>query len=264
MLAETSVLPKLHLDHIEPADDKQKLNWEKELLGLYVSAHPLTEFAKHIKDITVPIKDFMAAQANNTYASEASVKVAGVITSIKKIITKKGEPMLFARIEDVTSGVEVLVFPSILKNNPEIWEEDKIIMMNCKLSDKDGEAKLICNKARILEIDKIKDIIYDLDQFVDDRKNNSKYYKKKPDASAVDSSLGNVYVLFPPKADTDLNEKLKVIFEKHPGNYKLFLAIKNGSGYKKIMTNYKVDGSDQLKDEVTKLLGERTFTIQDN
>lgn len=263
MIASEEVLPKLTLDQFESADDKQKLNWEKEFLGLYVSAHPLSEFTEHIKDTVTPIQDILSSAKNHR---DRDLKVAGVITKIKKIITKKGEPMLFVRIEDITSGVEVLVFPTMLREGSEVWQEDRIIVMNCKLSDKDGETKLICNKVKQLELGKIKDILYDIDQFVDTRSTNS-YFAKRSKKSKIDRepvNIGSVYILFPPKSDINLNEKLKVIFARHPGNYQLFLAVKNNQGYKKILTNYKVDGSTELKEEVTNLLGERTFTLQEN
>jgi len=164
MMATEHAIPQLNLDPTDPADDKQKLNWEKEFLGLYVSAHPLSEYQDKIRDIVVPVNDVI--QGNNEELREQALRVAGVITSVKKIITKKGEPMVFARIEDATSGVEVLVFPTILRDNQEVWAEDKVIMMNCRLSDKDGETKLICNHVRELHPENVQGVIDTLDQLM--------------------------------------------------------------------------------------------------
>ena len=173
--------------------------------------------------------------------------------------------MIFARIEDVTNGIEVLVFPRTLKEDPDVWQEDRVIMMNCKLSDKDGESKLICNKAKEIDPEKIADIIYELDQFKEeDRGSRYKYKKKKTAEDSAPFVGGNVYILVPPAVDNVLNESLKKIFDKHKGIYRVFLAIKNDAGYKKVSTNFMVDGSDQLKNEVVELLGERTYKLVEN
>lgn len=264
MMATEHAIPQLNLDPTDPADDKQKLNWEKEFLGLYVTAHPLTEFQEHIRDVVVPVEELI--QEDNEELREQALRVAGVITTVKKIITKKGESMVFARIEDTTSGVEVIVFPTVLRDNQEIWEEDKVIMMNCRLSDKDGETKLICNHVRELHPENIKGVIDALDQLMiggDNGKNYYKSFQKKSKLDGVNSITGHAYVLVPSAADDIITDKLKDMFEKHPGDFRLFLAVKSGSGYKKISTNYMVDGSNELKEEVETFLGKRTFTTED-
>lgn len=260
MLATEAALPKLQLDPIELADDKQKLNWEKEFLGLYVSAHPLSEFQPQLKDEVVPVKDLVNG---NNYRDEV-IRVAGVITKIKKIMTKKGDPMLFVRIEDMTNGVEVLVFPTVLNDNQEIWQEDKVIMMNCRLSDKDGETKLICHQATELDSKNVKNAIKELNLLGSNGNGNrlAKDFTKKINTQSESLLVGSAYVLIPADAPKILTDKLKEIFEKYPGDYKLFLAAKNSNGFRKIATNYSVDASAGIKEEVETLLGKRTFTTE--
>lgn len=263
MMATEHAIPRLNLDAIDPATDKQKINWEKEFLGLYVSAHPLTEFKEHLGDSVTSINDLM--QEGNDELREQSLRVAGVITTVKKIITKKGEPMVFARIEDTTNGVEVLVFPTMLRDNQEVWEEDKIILMNCRLSDKDGETKLICNHVREIHPENVKGVLETLDHLLTSDDGKSRYYSKsfkKKEENEINSIAGQAYVLVPSEADDVVTSKLKSMFEKHPGDFRLFLAVKSGEGYKKISTNYMVDGSNELKEEVESFLGKRTFTIE--
>jgi len=266
MMATEVGIPKLNLDPIEPADDKQKLNWEKEFLGLYVSAHPLSEFKNYLQGEIVPLKDL-----NNTedIDLEKALKVAGVITKVKKIITKKGDPMLFVKIEDLTDGMEVLVFPTILQSDPEVWQEEKIILMNCRMSDKDGESKLICNVAKEIDTKNVYSIIEELNNLPDNVNGMGRYrrisnsFKKKEKENTGELLVGgNAYVLIPANIEEFLSQKLKEIFNKYPGKYKLFLAIKNGAGYKKIKTNFMVDGSDQLKQAIEDLLGKKTFTTE--
>ncbi|MAF13391.1 MAG: DNA polymerase III subunit alpha [Parcubacteria group bacterium] len=260
MMATETAIPKLRLDHIDPADDKQKLNWEKEILGLYVSAHPLTEFQPYLQGKVVNINDL----SGDFDYGEQVLKVAGVITKVKKIITKKGEPMLFVRIEDNTAGVEVLVFPSILKANPEVWEEDKIIGVNARLSDKDGETKLICNLAKELSLDNVSEIMSELDQFVDRGRNG--HWKKSFAKKEVKQEIlvkGNAFVLLPRTTSSDLNEKLKEVFNGNPGKYKVVLVIKDNQGFKKIITNFLVDNNQGIQKEIETILGANSFKVEE-
>lgn len=264
MLAQVSTLPKLSLDYIEQANEKQKLNWEKEFLNLYVSSHPLSEFSSLLKDRVTVIQELITNNGNFT----ATVRVAGVITNIKKIITRKGESMVFAKIEDVTGGIEVLVFPSVLREYPEVWQEDKVIIINSKLSDKDGETKLIVNHARELVKEGVADIIQDLEKLALQNPDNSngyryKYRSKEPAVEASkQKSGGHAFVLVNGNLDYDISRQLKNIFTNHSGEYKLYLAVKKGEGFRKVLTDFSVDGSETLKQEVEKLLGEKTFAIK--
>ncbi len=261
MMATSVAIPKLNLDAIEPADDRQKLNWEKEFLGLYVSAHPLSEFSQHLKDRVVPLQNLL----NGDEYNDRSIKVAGVITKVKKIITKKGEPMLFVRIEDITSGIEVLVFPSILKSDPVIWQEDKVILMNCRLSDKDGENKLICNQAKEIDQKNVSAILKELDALALNNNGHRFYDSFKKDINRSKEFLvsGSAYILLPTTIDSSLTQKLKEIFNQYPGKYKVVLAVKSLQGFKKVITNFMVDGGKEIKQEVEVILGEGSFRVED-
>jgi len=79
------------------------------------------------------------------------VRIAGIINTIKKFITKVGKPMLFVELEDLTGKIEALVFPSVLEQNPTVWQEGKIIILSGRLSDKDDQLKILCNEAKELK-----------------------------------------------------------------------------------------------------------------
>jgi len=260
MMATEVALPKLNLDAIDPADDKQKLNWEKEFLGLYVSAHPLAEFSQQIKNQVIPIKDLIAG---DNYRDK-TLKVAGVISKVKKIITKKGEPMMFVRIEDMASGIEILVFPSILKAYPDLWQEDRIIAMSCRLSDKDGENKLICNQAKELDLENVFEVMEELDKSVGNGTNGylTNSFQRKVNSKEELLIKGNVYILLPSTVSSDLSQRLKDIFQKYPGQYKVILTVKNPVGFKKIVTNFLVADSKKIKEEVEELLGQDSFRVE--
>jgi len=137
--------PLLKLPEIEPADKKEVLSWEKELLGLYVSEHPLKDYQKKLAKITYP------CQALSKKEVGRRIKIGGIINKIQKVNTRNGQPMLFVELEDMTGRIEALVFPSILEQTATVWQEEKIVLVSGRLSDRDGNLKIICESVKILE-----------------------------------------------------------------------------------------------------------------
>ncbi|MCK4354752.1 DNA polymerase III subunit alpha [Candidatus Parcubacteria bacterium] len=128
------------LVNVSPIPEKEKLLWEKQLLGLYISGHPLESFKKVFAGVTVPLKYV----CENSRITGKKVKVGGIISSIKKINTKTGRQMLFVKLEDQTSKIELVVFPTILEQSPIIFEENKIIMVDGRVDNRGGVPKIIC------------------------------------------------------------------------------------------------------------------------
>ena len=122
------------------ASKKEKLKWEKELLGLYISSHPLEDFKKIFEKKVLPL--FKISQD----ITGKIVKIGGVISGIKKIITKSGKPMLFVKLEDKTDKIELVVFPSVIEQNPDIFQENKIVMVKGRVDHRDGVPKIICQE----------------------------------------------------------------------------------------------------------------------
>ena len=122
------------------------MRWEKELIGLYVSEHPLHELQPRlaIEKVTA-IKDLKPIAGQ-------PARIAGLITSTKKIITKTGRPMLFSLIEDLTSKIEVVVFPSVLEKTPNAWAENTVVVLAGKLDNRDGNLKFLCDTAKPIAI----------------------------------------------------------------------------------------------------------------
>ena len=81
-----------------------------------------------------------------------NVKICGLVSSIKKIITKNGKPMLFVGLEDLNDKIEVIVFPGIIEKNPTAFQENKIVFVSGRVDNRDGVPKLICeNIEEIIE-----------------------------------------------------------------------------------------------------------------
>ncbi len=138
--------PKLELKQVAEALPTDKLKWEKELIGLYISDHPLNQFKDKIeKSRARPIKDALLIKNQNL-----KFFVAGIVASVKKINDKKGRPMLFVRMEDLNNEAEVIVFSSVYAKNPALWQENTPLLLQAKTNWRNGEAKLICDSANEL------------------------------------------------------------------------------------------------------------------
>ncbi len=137
--------PSLRLLEVEPADKKEILSWEKELLGLYISEHPLKEYEKRLSRIAYPCQAISKKEVGHR------IKIGGIINKIEKFNTKTGQSMLFVQIEDMTGRIEVIVFPNTLEQTATIWQEEKIILVSGRISDRDGNLKIICEDVKVLE-----------------------------------------------------------------------------------------------------------------
>ncbi len=140
-------LPPLRLVMADPISRAEKLMWEKELLGLFITDHPLKDYQRQFnfeKDLT-KIKDLPAK-------SNSSFKIGGMVTKIQKITTKQGKPMIFSWVEDLTGKIETVVFPNVLEANPDAFQENRILIIRGKLNDRDGVPKLLCDEVRSLAL----------------------------------------------------------------------------------------------------------------
>jgi DNA polymerase-3 subunit alpha len=118
----------------------QRLSWEKELLGLYVTSHPLEDYKELLKRKASPLETLQSAY------SKQRIRVGGIISSIKKIITKTGKPMLFVKLEDLTDKAEVVVFPSVIERNPTALQENKIVFVLGRVDHRDNVPKVIADE----------------------------------------------------------------------------------------------------------------------
>ncbi len=130
---------EIKLDAAEPAKLLEKLTWEKELLGLFVSSHPLHAFKKVLEARTTPISKIQTGAVNS------KVILGGLVSNCKKIITKTGKPMMFMKLEDLTGKTEVVVFPNLMERNPNALQDNKIVFIAGRVDDRNGEIKLVAD-----------------------------------------------------------------------------------------------------------------------
>lgn len=133
------LLEKLDLKPAPPVDTSVKLAWEKELLGLYVSDHPLNSY----KDKMAGLKTIKEASAIKS--GRETFDIGGLVTNVHKINTRKGDPMAFIKLEDLTGSMELIIFPDLYKESSSIWQDGAIVHVRGKMSWRDNEPKFICN-----------------------------------------------------------------------------------------------------------------------
>ncbi len=122
---------------------KDLLAWEKEFLGLYLSDHPLKEiFERSVGAGVTPIVELPEKD------SGVSVRVIGMVASVRRVTTKKGHPMAILDIEDLTGTVSLVAFPECYEKHQGLWETDKILDIRAKVDRRGGEqVQLICDSA---------------------------------------------------------------------------------------------------------------------
>ncbi len=158
LFAAETLLPTLTLLPAPRRADRTYLAWEKELLGLYLTEHPLSSIESVVKHFV------QKCEIVRTLTDNTLVKICGVVTSIKKIHTKQNEPMLFVKIEDTSGSLEAIVFPTLLKGTEPLWRADAILAIEGRVSSKDDENKILCSRVREVN----DDFIETLSQMVQD------------------------------------------------------------------------------------------------
>lgn len=230
-------MPEIPLLETEPATKKQRLSWEKELMGLYISDHPAREYKDYFTNMGVPIKEIDSNHVGQ------NINVGGVISFIHKIYLKNQKTMLFVTIEDTDAAMEILVFPKILDTTGSIWEEDKVVLASGKISDKDGNFKLLCDSVKIInqdEIDKFRRILAT-------RKSN----EKKSDHSKM-------IITLPDSADQDVLKKLSQYFDRcEAGATKVYLSINNS----RLETPYCISQTEGLETNLKNIVPEAKIEL---
>ncbi len=116
----------LDIDIVPDFQDKEKLSYEAQLMGIYVSGHPLDKFA----DIMGQLSSMSVSQVHDTTGNDKREMIlSGIVTGKKNIITKKGDKMCFATLEDLTGKIECIVFPKTFAEFDEILSTDEALIM---------------------------------------------------------------------------------------------------------------------------------------
>jgi DNA polymerase-3 subunit alpha len=143
--AATPTAAALKLPAEQPATLAEKLAWEKELLGFYVSGHPLDRCKDQLARQKMNLK-----QMKESYPRGVETVIGGMLESTQFILTKKGERMMFGRFADYVGNVEIVVFPSTLKENEKVFSAGNCLMLKGKFSERNGEASFVAERVKAL------------------------------------------------------------------------------------------------------------------
>lgn len=269
--------------------DKERLMWERELLGLYISAHPLDKYATYFEEQTVGL----AKVKPDVDGQRATV--GGIVNTVRTIVTKSGTKMAFVALEDKTGEGEIIVFPNLYEQVGAKLIQDAVIRVSGKISarDRDGnlgdEAKIIADEIIEITDDELRNY-ESTGRKMDAPKMNSKvkairkaeYRAKKtgtPAAAAQQPAEKPAATAEKPRPIMDVPPvKRLFVHVKDPDDHETLLALKQICGEfvgntdivlvlgaeKKsaIRLPFRVDGSDNLVGSLVKLLGEDCVVLK--
>jgi DNA polymerase-3 subunit alpha len=206
----------------EEYEKAELLRLEKETLGLYVSEHPLDAVRDQLRRrVDVPL-----AELDRRRDGEV-LTVAGIVSTLKQLTTKKGDPMVFARLDDLTGSAEVVVFNSVYAASRELLEADRILVVKGRVDHKqEGETKLIAIEVAEFELTRPPEEV-----------------RLKVDAR---------------RAPAGIVRDLSHVVKDFPGDAKVVLALETTDGLKtlELGPGYRVAPVPDFYAEVKALLGE--------
>jgi DNA polymerase-3 subunit alpha len=141
--AGTGVVESVHLPDVKDVDRREMLNWERELVGMYLSDHPLTPYQKTLAEL---VSYFSARLPEASH--EEKVRVAGSIEVIRPYTTKTGKPMGFVTIEDIQGSIELVLFPKTWKQFQPMLEQGKIVLVDGKVDASATPPKILVDNIR--------------------------------------------------------------------------------------------------------------------
>ncbi len=142
--ASVSPASKIKLDDAPPMHLDEKLTWEKELLGLYISGHPLDKHAAKLQNAKNSIRHA------KEHLKGVETVIAGFVETVQSILTKNGERMMFLKVADLSDNIEVVAFPRVLKEYEAILAPGQCIMLRGKISERNGTPSFVAEKAKAL------------------------------------------------------------------------------------------------------------------
>ena len=192
----------LRLDKmITPPNPSQQLVWERELLGIYLTQHPLDDYKHSLKKNTTAINEL------KDDGSDKKITIGGMISDVRLITTRNGAKMGFIILEDLTGSIELVLFPKILKDSLSYWVKDKVVKVNGTVSSRNGELKFAVESTGFVAKDSKNDI-----------ENLESENKSKANKTSV-------YIKLKDSQNTNKLNNLKQIIDDNQGEAEVVLVI---------------------------------------
>ncbi|MCZ0731077.1 DNA polymerase III subunit alpha [Mycolicibacterium iranicum] len=208
----------------EEWEDKHKLALEREMLGLYVSGHPLNGIA-HL--LTAQVDTQIPAILEGDIANDTQVRVGGILASVNRRVNKNGLPWASAQIEDLSGGIEVLFFPQTYSMFGAEIADDVVVLIGAKVAKRDDRISLIANELIV------------------------------PDFSSAQANRPVAVSLPTRQCTVDKVTALKQVLARHPGTSQVHLRLINGERITtlELDQSLRVTPSSALMGDLKELLG---------
>ena len=213
------------------ASAREKIDWERQLLGFYVSGHPLDRFKNEMKQC-VPLSE-LEGEGRVTLDGKL-ITVGGIINHVKGMVTKKGAPMGYITLEDFTGEIEVVVFPSAWEKYRELLRNDAAILLSGRVQANERTVHILAERIALL----------------DDVK------QRKEDQIAQRGHIRALHLYLDEWHESaEVSRQLAVILKRHHGQIPVFLHMERTR--KKITMNeqFANDGSVVSENALKLLLG---------
>jgi DNA polymerase-3 subunit alpha len=236
---------------VAPMAGEEKLRLEKELLGLYLSDHPLRRISAELARLS----DTQAVEVTSAL-QETEVRVAGLVREVRRVVTRKGQIMAYATLEDLTGTVDIVLFPRIFEQTRLLFEPDKVIVVQGKVDARAGNTRYSgASGAPPPEPDiepevETASIVADMAWLWDD-----------PECVPV-ARRQLVHVRIP-NSDAGLAERLEAVLARHPGTDEVVLHVVVGR--REVIVNadrYHVLAGPALAAEIDELIGQAATRLE--
>lgn len=137
-------VPQFRLKEAPSAPKRDKLTWEKELLGLYISGHPLEEHKGRLEKLGATVAKV------KRFREGVTAIAGGIIEEAKTVMTAQGNQMAFLRLSDLTDTIELVAFPQVFQKHNDIIANNRSILVKGKVSHRNGERSIIVDKIKEL------------------------------------------------------------------------------------------------------------------
>jgi DNA polymerase III subunit alpha len=235
---------------VAPMPGDEKLRLEKELLGLYLSDHPLRRIAAELAKLS----DTQAVEVTSAL-QDTEVRVAGLVREVRRVVTRKGQIMAYATLEDLTGSVDVVLFPRVFEQTRLLFEPDKVVVVQGKVDARAGSTR--ANGSAGAPVDpemeaevETASVVADMAWLWDD-----------PECVPV-SRRQLVHVRIP-SGDASLAARLETVLARHPGSDEVVLHVVVGS--REVVVNadrYHVLAGPALIAEIDGLVGQASTRLE--
>ncbi len=248
---------------LETHDVREQLLWERELLGLYLSQHPLELFEVYLNEQCTPLKELKPEHDGRV------VCVGGSIVDVREILTKNGKKMAFVKIEDNTGEMEVILFPNSLQQTLGLWERDRVVLIRGRVNAKDRDGN-ISNEAKIVVDDAREITVQQATGYQATGKKqkipkpNTKAKMPGPGAKSVDESPKDqkLYIRLENSQDQQQLTSLKQTLDSFRGTTEVVLVLGSADSRQAIKLPTGIDRESDAVFQLRELVGADNIRLQ--